>query len=181
MGGGGGARGRGGMRTKLEAARIATSAGARVVVADGRTPQVLDRVLAGEDVGTLFLPRAPIGGRRRWIAWASAPVATVVVNAGAREALLARKASLLPAGVVAIGGEFDSGDVVAIRDEAGEELARGRVNFGSGEARRLLGRRSEAAGHGGRRDALVDRDDLVFTSLPAPGDRAPSGPYDRTN
>lgn len=167
---GGGARGRGGMRTKLEAARIATTAGACVVVADGRAPQVLDRVLSGEDVGTLFLPHAPIGGRRRWIAWASAPAATVVVNAGAREALLVRKASLLPAGVVSVEGEFAPGDVVAIRDEAGQELARGRVNFGSGEARQLLGRRSADAARSSRRAALVDRDDLVFTSLPAPGE-----------
>src|SRR5262249_11310154 len=79
---GGGARGRGGMATKLEAARIATSSGGLAVIANGRRPGVLDEVLAGEDVGTVFLPRPALPGKRRWIAFASAVAGSVVVNDG---------------------------------------------------------------------------------------------------
>ncbi|MBI3848226.1 MAG: glutamate 5-kinase, partial [Planctomycetes bacterium] len=97
---GGGSRGRGGMRTKLEAARIAIRSGGIAVIANGRAEAVLDRVFAGDEIGTVFLPESSLHGKRRWIAYASAIAGSVRVNDGAKSALVERKASLLPAGVV---------------------------------------------------------------------------------
>jgi glutamate 5-kinase len=160
---GAGARGRGGMATKLEAAAIATASGALCVVASGRRPGALDEVLAGEDVGTLFLPHRGLTGKRRWIAWAAVPSGTLVVNAGAREALTRRKASLLPAGVTALTGEFEKGDVVSIVAPGGEEIARGIVNYGRADAEKLVGRRSgEGAPVPKGYDALVTRNNVVL-------------------
>ena len=164
---GAGSRGRGGMATKLEAAAIATASGALCVVASGRRPGVLDEILAGEDVGTLFLPHRGLTGKRRWIAWAAVPAGALTVNDGAREALARRKASLLPAGVTAVEGEFEKGDVVSILSPAGEEFARGIVNYGRADAERLVGRRSGEAPGGVSKgyDALVTRNNVVLVGL----------------
>lgn len=160
---GAGARGRGGMATKLEAAAVATASGALAVVASGRRPGVLEEVLSGADVGTLFLPKRSLTGKRRWIAWAALPAGAIRVNDGARAALVSGKASLLPAGVTALEGEFEKGDVVRILDGAGAELARGQVNYSRAEAERLVGRRSgEVRGAPKGYDALVTRDNVVL-------------------
>lgn len=162
---GGGTRGRGGMATKLQAAAIATRSGAVAVIADGRRPGILDEVVAGADVGTVFLPKAGLAGKRRWIAYASSAAGSLYVNDGARTALLKRKASLLPAGVVRLEGEFERGDVVSIRDEAGVEIARGVANYSSADAGKLVGQRSEAIARlvGKKRDDdLVTRDNIVI-------------------
>jgi glutamate 5-kinase len=160
---GAGARGRGGMATKLEAAAVATASGALAVVASGRRPGVLEEVLSGADVGTLFLPKRSLTGKRRWIAWAALPAGAIRVNDGARAALVSGKASLLPAGVTALEGEFEKGDVVRILDGAGAELARGQVNYSRAEAERLVGRRSgEVRGVPKGYDALVTRDNVVL-------------------
>ena len=140
---GGGARGRGGMRTKLEAAAVATASGCHVVIASGRIPGILEAVMAGEDVGTLFFPARTLTGKRRWIAWAALPAGELRVNDGARAAIRDRKASLLPAGVLGLSGSFEAGDVVTLVGEDGHEFARGIVNYGSDDAARLVGRRSE--------------------------------------
>ncbi len=160
---GAGARGRGGMATKLEAAAVATASGALVVVASGRRPGVLEEVLEGAEVGTLFLPKSSLTGKRRWIAWAALPAGAIRVNDGARAALVSGKASLLPAGVTALEGGFEKGDVVRILDASGAELARGQVNYGHADAEKLVGRRSgEARGAAGGRDALVTRNNVVL-------------------
>jgi len=159
--GGSGSRGRGGMKTKLEAARIATAAGALALIASGREPGVLDRLFAGEEIGTLFLPGRALAGKKRWIAYASLPAGTLTVNAGARAALVERNASLLPAGVVALLGEFEKGDVVRLVDEAGHELARGIVNYAAADARRLVGSPPERGSRGV--PELVTRDNIVLT------------------
>ena len=160
---GAGARGRGGMATKLEAAAVATASGALVVVASGRRPGVLEEVLGGAEVGTLFLPKSSLTGKRRWIAWAALPAGAIRVNDGARAALVSGKASLLPAGVTALEGGFEKGDVVRILDASGAELARGQVNYGHADAEKLVGRRSgEARGAAGGRDALVTRNNVVL-------------------
>jgi len=160
---GAGARGRGGMATKLEAAAVATSSGALAVVASGRRPGVLEEVLAGADVGTLFLPKSSLTGKRRWIAWAALPSGAIRVNEGARAALVSGKASLLPAGVTALEGEFEKGDVVRILDAEGREFARGQVNWDRADAQKLVGRRSGEArvGKAGY-DALVTRNNVVL-------------------
>ncbi len=160
---GAGARGRGGMATKLEAAAIATASGALAVVASGRRSGILEEILAGSDAGTLFLPKSTLSGKRRWIAWAALPSGAIHVNDGARAALVSGKASLLPAGVVHIDGEFEKGDVVRILGSDGAEFARGQVNYGRDEAARLVGRRSGEAPAGVPKgyDALVTRNNVV--------------------
>jgi glutamate 5-kinase len=160
---GGGARGRGGMATKLEAAAIATASGALAVVASGRRPGALEEVLSGADAGTLFLPKSSLTGKRRWIAWAALPSGAIRVNDGARTALVSGKASLLPAGVTGLEGEFEKGDVVRILGRDGAEIARGQVNYDRADAERLVGRRSGEARGGTPKgyDALVTRNNVV--------------------
>ena len=147
--------GRGGMGTKLAAARIATSSGAWTVVASGTREGVLPRVLAGELEGTLFHPGPRLRGRQRWVAFASAPAGRIQVNDGARDALLAGKASLLSAGVVGLEGDFQAEDVVAIADGHGHEFARGVVQMDRAAAEALLST-------SGKPRVLVHRDTLAL-------------------
>jgi glutamate 5-kinase len=157
--------GRGGMKTKLEAARIATQSGCATLIAGGKIPNVIDRVFAGESLGTLFLPQSGLPGKRRWIAFATSVKAALVVNEGARRALLERKASLLSAGVTEVRGEFDRGDVVSILDEQEREFARGIVNYSSTEARKISGARSDKIDEvieNRNYDALITRDNIAF-------------------
>ena len=155
--------GTGGMQTKLEAARIATGAGIPVVLT------AADRVadaLAGEDVGTLFHTT----GRRRptrllWLAHATEPVGTLVLDDGAVAAVTQRRASLLAAGITGVVGTFHAGDPVDISGADGVPIARGLVNFDSEELPSLLGRSSgdlkrELGAHYERE--VVHRDDLVL-------------------
>jgi glutamate 5-kinase len=157
--------GRGGMQTKLEAARIATRSGCATVIAGGKVDGVIARLFAGEAVGTLFLPQRELPGKRRWIAFATSVNAAVVVNEGARRALLERKASLLSAGVVEVRGDFERADVVSILDEQGREFARGIVNYSSSEARKISGLRSDKINElieSRNYDALITRDNIAF-------------------
>ena len=161
------AAGRGGMKTKLEAARIATRSGCAVLIAGGKIEDVIDRIFSGENLGTLFLPSAAIRGRRRWIAFATTVKAAIVVNDGARRALVERKASLLAAGVVEVRGSFERGDAVSILDEQGREFARGIVNYSSAEARKISGLRSDKIDEmieNRNYDALITRDNIYFYS-----------------
>ncbi len=161
----GGARvGRGGMRSKLEAAEIASRSGCATVIANGRTGSVIESVLAGANVGTLVRPKSGLSGKRRWIAFAKSVNAAVLVNDGARDAILNRKASLLPAGVIGVRGEFGRGDVVSILDESGREFARALSNFSSAETRAVSGRKSTElsdAGIEARYDTVATRDHIV--------------------
>lgn len=137
--------GTGGMATKLDAARILMKAGIPMVVCDGRRPDVLVDAFAGEPVGTYFAGgEGEVEARKLWIAFARHPKGTVVVDAGAREALCLRGTSLLPAGVVRVEGRFAGGDPVAIADETGAELARGLADVSSSDLDRIKGMRSDA-------------------------------------
>ncbi len=159
--------GRGGMKTKLEAARIATRSGCAVIIAGGKIDNVINRIFSGESLGTLFLPSAAIRGRRRWIAFATTVKAAIVVNDGARRALVERKASLLAAGVEEVRGSFERGDAVSILDEQGREFARGIVNYSSAEARKISGLRSDKIDQmieNRNYDALITRDNISFYS-----------------
>ncbi len=159
----------GGMRTKLAAARIATGAGCAMAIALGHTPHPLRALEQGARC-TWFLP-APDGrsARKRWIAGSLQPLGTLTVDAGAARALR-RGGSLLPAGVRAVGGLFERGDPVEVRGPDGALLARGLSAYGSGDAARIIGHRSEAIeailGWRGR-DELIHRDDLVLLERPA--------------
>lgn len=154
------ARGRGGMASKLAAVRVATMAGTRVLIASGATPGILDQILAGEEVGTVFEPGLRLKSKKRWIAHASQVTGRIRVNEGARSVLLAGKASLLSAGVVGLEGDFVRDDVVAIADEQGHDFARGVVTLGRADADQVLapGRKKTPA-HG---RVLVSRDTFVL-------------------
>lgn len=159
--------GRGGMKTKLSAANVATQSGCACLIASGKINGVIEKVFAGDDLGTLFLAKPTPTGKHRWIAFATTLRASIVVNAGAREALTKKKASLLPAGVVEIKGAFDRGDVVGIVDETGNEFARGIVNYASDEAKKFIGQHSAAIDEVVTQrnyDALITRDNLALTA-----------------
>lgn len=157
--------GRGGMKTKLDAAKTATHSGCAVVIAGGKVPDVIPRLFAQEPLGTLFLPRPGLTGKKRWIAFATTVKAALVVNDGARQALKAGKASLLPAGVLEVRGQFERGDVVSIVDAAGAEFARGIANYDSEEAQLISGFHSAAIDQkieARNYDAIVTRDNVAL-------------------
>ncbi len=125
--------GRGGMLTKLEAAEIATRAGGITIIANGSKPDIVERIFRGENIGTAFIPATRMPAKRRWIAYAADVSGRIVVNAGARDAILHGKASLLWSGVVKVERRFKAMDVISIADPEGREIARGIANHGSEE------------------------------------------------
>jgi glutamate 5-kinase len=162
---GGNTRGRGGMQSKLQSIKVALESGGLAVIANGTAERVLQRILEGEEVGTIFLPKRRIGSKKRWIAYASAPAGKVVVNSGARDAVMEREASLLFAGVVRVESDFKRGDVVRVVDEAQVEFARGIVNYSAQDSLPLLGKRSTEIGEisGKNYEELITRDNIVLT------------------
>jgi glutamate 5-kinase len=137
--GAGSALGRGGMGAKIAAAKVGQAAGVHVVVASASAPDIVARVVAGEDVGTLFPAASGLSGRRRWLAFATAPAGRLHVNAGALDALVRRGASLLAVGVTEAHGAFVAGDVVEIVGPSGRAFARGRAAVGADAVRALIG------------------------------------------
>lgn len=133
-------RGTGGMITKLEAARIATRSGIAMVLASAEEERVLNRILAGEDVGTLFFPNEDtLVQRERWIAFAGQPQGAVVIDQGAVTALREGKKSLLPSGVTGVKGKFEVGDLIRVLDPQEQEIARGLSNFSADEIEKIKG------------------------------------------
>jgi glutamate 5-kinase len=136
--------GTGGMRSKLRAARLATAAGGAVIIANGSADGVLDRVFAGEAIGTLFLPhRDALSARRRWLGLTARPKGSLTLDDGARAALEKGGRSLLPVGVIAVVGTFGKGDVVSLCDRDGIEFGRGLTNYSSADAERIRGLATE--------------------------------------
>jgi glutamate 5-kinase len=139
----------GGMITKLEAAAIARRAGTEVVIAHGAEPNVLDRIVGGEAIGTRFVAlETPPENRKRWVLAGAVNSGHVVVDAGAARALRHEGRSLLPAGIVAVAGAFDRGDTVSIIEEHGEEamngeVARGVARYPSADLERIKGCHSD--------------------------------------
>jgi glutamate 5-kinase len=166
-GGAGSSIGRGGMITKILAAKRAAGSGASTVIAWGREPDALIRLMQGEVIGTLLLAQTPKKqARKQWMADHLQMRGAVIVDAGAAAKLREEGKSLLPIGMTAVEGDFSRGDVIAIRDVQGVEMARGLANYASGEARlicrksssefeRLLGYLAEPE--------MVHRDNLVLT------------------
>ena len=149
------AAGRGGMLTKLEAARIAMSCGGTAVIANGSTPNVLERIFSGEAVGTAFLPSQRMRGKRRWIAFAADVQGRMVVDSGAQSVITKGKASLLTSGIVRVESHFAPKDVVSIADTAGREFARGIAACASHEVEAALGKKGAASRIVVRRDNIV--------------------------
>jgi len=157
--------GTGGMVTKLRAAEIVTGSGEMMVLAHGTEPLVVTRVLKGEPLGTLFLPQARIAGRKRWIAYSRAPKGRLVVDNGARDALMLGGKSLLPVGIRRVEGRFDYSDTVSCLTENGREFARGLVNYTETETARLAGKQTKDIEKilGFRDyDEIIHRDNLVL-------------------
>jgi glutamate 5-kinase len=164
--GAGGALGRGGMLTKLRAARVASRSGTETVIASGREDDVVTRVAAGEGLGTwLMTARQPQNARRQWLASLVQIQGAVELDAGAVKVLRESGRSLLPVGVREVRGNFRRGDVVACVDVNGREVARGLVNYDAEETRRIKGHSSAAIadllGYGGDAE-LIHRDNLVL-------------------
>ncbi len=159
-GGTGSSAGRGGMRSKVEAASIAARSGCHAVVASGRAQGSLARVLAGDDVGTWFPAREGLPARQRWIAFATAPRGTLHLDGGAVTALRDRGASLLAPGVQRVEGEFKEGEVVELRGPDGALVGRGMVYCDAPAARRWCA--GDAPDGTRNHDALVHRDHLVL-------------------
>ncbi len=166
VGGAGTARGSGGMASKLQAAKIATWSGIDTVIARADRPQVLVEAVAGvRGVGTVFRRSSRrLPARKLWIAFATDPAGRILVDEGARAALLERGVSLLPAGVVAVEGEFDAMDPVELAGPDGKAFARGLVSMDDAQLRAVAGKRTAELGDGVPHE-VVHRDDLVPTPI----------------
>jgi glutamate 5-kinase len=169
-GGSASAFGRGGMTTKLEAARAAARCGASTVLCNGFASDVLLRVARGEDVGTVFLTRSRLASRKHWLAFTTHTRGQIVLDDGAVEALVERGKSLLPAGIQAVRGEFGIGEPVGCVDPRGVEFARGLVAYTSEAIGRIAGlptpKVPQVLGYSNG-DEVIHRDDLVLLE---PGD-----------
>ena len=160
------ASGTGGMASKLEAARVAVEYGGMMVIARAAEDEVLPRLLAGEDLGTLFVPRrVRLGQRKRWLAAGGAPRGSVRLDEGAVRAVTAQGRSLLPVGVGEILGEFGVGDLISVCDGEGRELGRGLVNYSARDLRLIRGQPTtnieELLGFRGC-DEVIHRDNLFI-------------------
>ncbi|MCQ2380062.1 MAG: glutamate 5-kinase, partial [Victivallaceae bacterium] len=157
----------GGMKSKLMAADMVTSAGKYLWIADGRKSDVFDSILAADDIGTLFVPKAHhIGSRKRWLAFFSKVSGRIIVDEGAAAALIEHGGSLLPSGAVGVSGSFKRGDAVEIADMKGHVIARGLVNFSAGECALICGRKSSDIRRALGNDCdveMIHRDHLCIT------------------
>lgn len=165
-GGAGGQDGTGGMQTKFQAAKIATNCGEPVIIANGKKKHILEKILACEEVGTLFLPRRRMKSRKRWIAFSGKVKGAIAIDDGAIAALRHKGKSLLPRGVVSQSGNFECGDPVQIIDESSShELARGLTNYSSVELDRIKGAKTQdiksILGYK-HYDEVVHRDNMVI-------------------
>ena len=157
---------RGGMRSKIEAAGIVTRAGGQAVIADGRCPEVIAGIISGKEIGTFFPTRFKrMRSRKSWIAFSRLQKGSIIVDRGARRALIDGGKSLLSTGITGVSGNFADEDMVGIRDEDGEEFARGLVNYSSEEIKKIRGEKTERIKDilGYRRsDEVIHRDDLLI-------------------
>jgi glutamate 5-kinase len=164
-------RGTGGMVSKLEAVRMATSGGGNVIIANGTNRTVLDQVRESDEVGTLFLGAGePVPAWKRWIGYTVTPSSHVRIDAGATRAVRDNGKSLLAIGIVGISGHFSKGEIVSLLDPEGREVARGIVNFHSEQVAQIAGKRSEeiSACLGPDVDqSVIHRDNLAVTGRSA--------------
>ncbi len=159
--------GTGGMATKLAAARIATSTGVRTVITQGKRPQNILDILQGKDLGTQFEPQPQTdNARKRWISYGLIPMGKLYLDSGAVKAITSKGKSLLPAGIVAVEGEFSATDAVQLCNQDGMELGRGLVNYSNSEIEQIKGHHStkiaEILGYDNV-DTVVHRNNLVMT------------------
>jgi glutamate 5-kinase len=164
-----GALGRGGMQTKLEAARLASRSGCSTVIAGGRNQDILSRICAGENIGTfLSADKTPLAARKQWLAGQLQAKGSLLLDDGAIKVLRQQGRSLLAVGVTAVNGSFTRGELVRCEDTHGNEVARGLVNYSSDEAQLIQGKSTEEIitilGYC-EDDELIHRDNLVITEF----------------
>lgn len=164
--GGAGSLGRGGMATKIRAARLAARSGASTLIASGRESRVLEGLRNGDEIGTLLrASEAPVTARKQWLAGHLQTRGQLVLDAGAIKVLRESGRSLLAVGATAVSGEFDRGDMVVCVDEQGREVARGLVNYPAADVRKIMGQSSEKIetllGYVDEAE-LIHRDNLVL-------------------
>lgn len=159
--------GRGGMKTKLQAAKIVTRSGCGLIIANGKTPNILNNIFNIKEK-TIFYPveeNNELNTKKRWIAYATTIIGKLVVNAGAKKAIIEKESSILPIGVTKVVNNFKKGDIVSIIDEDGEEFARGIINYNSEDTNKIIGKHSdsilEILGYKNY-DALITRDYIVL-------------------
>jgi glutamate 5-kinase len=148
----------GGMKTKIEAAKIAANAGCRIILADGKIKNVITKIIAGDDIGTVFMPKRKLDNRSRWLL-NSAAAGTITIDDGAVEAIKKKK-SLLPKGIKSVSGSFDAGDVVMINN-----VAKAVSNFSSEELKQIAGKHSSEIKNilgQGKKDVVATPENIVF-------------------
>jgi glutamate 5-kinase len=159
---------RGGMRTKIEAAKIATTGGTHMLIASGKIEHPIAAIARGGRCTWFLTPANPVTARKRWIAGSLEPKGTLTIDAGAVSALRAGK-SLLPAGVIRVEGQFARGDAVVVRGPDTHEIGRGLVAYDADDAEKIKGRSSPDVmtilGVSGRAE-MIHRDDLVMGAAP---------------
>lgn len=157
--------GRGGMITKLQAAKVVTHSNGHVIIANGKQPQVIRKLFNNEKMGTTFYPVEELSQKRRWIAYATNITGQIVINDGAKKALIEKNKSLLSIGITKINGIFDRGDVVSILDENNKEIARGIANYNSDDCKKIQGEHSDniytILGHKNY-DAVITKDNIAL-------------------
>ena len=158
----------GGMSSKLQAAALVTDAGDAAIIANGKVPHVIDRLFQGDELGTLFVPaEKKLNARRRWIGTAAKPAGTITIDAGAAQAVLKSRKSLLAIGITAVRGNFKASQVVEILAPNGRAIARGRTNYSSSQIRKIKGLKScqlkELLGKDAREE-VIHADHLAFKS-----------------
>ncbi len=157
----------GGMLTKLRAARICMNEGIPMVIANSSEKDIIRRIIDGENIGTLFVPqKQKVPARKKWIAFGRVQQGTLIVDEGCEKALLHKGKGLLPSGILAVEGTFECGDVVAVKNRQGREIARGISNYDAAELLQLVGRQSgeiqKILGYKAY-DEAVHRDNLLIT------------------
>jgi glutamate 5-kinase len=156
----------GGMKTKLEAARMATSSGITCIIANGKKDDILNELIKGKKVGTLFTPRSSkLNEKKKWIAFSKKSKGKLIIDEGATKALCHQGKSLLSAGIIKVTGDFAYGDLVSVINETGKELARGFSNYSSGDIDEIKGcKTSEIEKKLGCKyyDEIIHRDNLVI-------------------
>ena len=136
-------RSRGGMASKIQAAKVVTQAGGNMIIANGDDPEILTRIFAGEDVGTVFVASDHlVTARKRWIGYAGLPSGTVRIDEGAVKAITQKGKSLLPIGIIACEGIFEKGDIVSLVGPSGREFARGLTNYSRRDLAQIKGHKS---------------------------------------
>ncbi len=134
----------GGMKTKIQAAKIVTKSGEAMIIANGTKKSILSRLFAGEETGTLFIPefQDKMASRKRWIAFRLSVKGVILLDEGAKEALISKGKSLLPSGIIGYKGKFQPGDIVSLQDIKGREIARGMVNYSHEELDKIKGKKT---------------------------------------